>query len=95
MLITPLHTKVEKVIELRKGIVVMESPEGFPFGESNLYMLSPAGETLWKAEKPKPDSLFTKVKLNEDASLSTFTSDGQFCELDIENGAITSASNFQ
>ncbi len=95
MEINPLHTKIEKLIELRKGIVVMESPEGFPIGESNIYMLGPNGDTLWKAEKPKPNTLFTKVKLNEDASLSTFTSDAQFCELNSENGKIISSSNFR
>ncbi|MCK6567730.1 MAG: hypothetical protein L6Q45_08565 [Anaerolineales bacterium] len=95
MEIKPIHTKIEKLIELRKGTVVMESPEGFPAAESNIYMLSPTGETLWKADKPKPNSLYTKVKLNEDASLSTFTSDGQFCELDVETGKITGTSNFQ
>lgn len=95
MEIKPIHTQIEKLIELRKGTVVMENPEGFPAGESNIYMLSPTGETLWKAEKPKPNTLFTKVKLNEDSSISTFTSDGQFCELDVETGKITGTSNFQ
>jgi hypothetical protein len=94
MEITPLHTRIEKLIELRRGTVVMESPEGFPVDGSNIYMLSPSGETLWKAEKPKPNTLFTKVKLNEDSSLSTFTSNGQFCDLDIETGRITGTSNF-
>lgn len=94
MEITPLHTQIEKLIELRKGTVVMENPEGFPADGSNIYMLSPSGETLWKAEKPKANTLFTKVKLNEDSSLSTFTSDGQFCDLDIETGKITGTSNF-
>lgn len=95
MEISPLHTKIEKRIELRKGTVIMESPEGFPAGETNVYMLAPNGSTLWKAEKPRLNSLFTKVKLNEDSSISTFTSDGQFCELDVETGKITSTSDFQ
>lgn len=95
MEITPLYTKIEKLIELRKGTVVMETPEGFPAGETNVYMIAPNGATLWKAEKPKHNSLFTKVKLNEDSSISTFTSDGQFCELDVETGKITSTSDFQ
>lgn len=95
MEITPLHTKIEKLIELRKATVVMESPEGFPAGESNVYMVDPNGEILWKAEKPAPNTLFTKVKLNEDSSISTFTSDGQFCELDVETGRITGTSNFR
>lgn len=95
MEINPLYTKIEKLIELRKGIVVMENPEGFPVAESNIYMLDTNGQTLWKAEKPKSGALFTRVRLNEDASLSTFTSDAQFCELDSENGRIISSSNFR
>lgn len=95
MQITPLHTIVEKLIALKKGTVVMENPNGFPVGESNLYMLAPNGDLLWKAEKPAPDTLFTKVKLNEDSSVSTFTSNGQFCEIDIETGKIVSSSDFR
>ena len=95
MEINPLYTKIEKLIELRKGIVVMENPEGFPVAESNIYMLDTNGQTLWKAENPKSGALFTRVRLNEDASLSTFTSDAQFCELDSENGRIISSSNFR
>lgn len=95
MQITPLHTSIEKLIALKKGTVVMESPNGYPVSESNVYMLAPNGDLLWKAEKPAPDTLFTKVKLNEDSSVSTFTSNGQFCDIDIETGKIVSSSNFQ
>lgn len=95
MQITPLHTSIEKLIALKKGTVVMESPNGFPAGESNLYMLAPNGVLLWKAEKPAPETLFTKVKLNEDSSVSTFTSNGQFCDIDVETGKIVSSSNFR
>lgn len=95
MQIAPLHTTIDKLIALKKGTIVMEGPNGFPVGESNLYMLAPNGDLLWKAEKPAPDTLFTKVKLNEDASISTFTSNGQFCEIDIETGKIVSSSDFR
>jgi outer membrane protein assembly factor BamB len=94
MQIAPLYTIVEKVIELKKGIVVMESSTGFPLNETNLYMLSPNGDVLWKAEKPNSNTLFTKMKLNEDFSISTFTNNGQFCEIDMETGKIISSSNF-
>lgn len=95
MQITPLHTTVEKLIELKKGVVVLESPNGFPMNETNLYMVSPNGEILWKAEKPTLNVLFTKLKLNEDSSISTFTNNGQFCDIDIETGKIISSSNFR
>ena len=95
MQITPLYTAVEKLIETRKGIVVLEGTAGFPLGETNLYMLDMEGKVLWKAEKPTVNILFTKLKLNEDMSLSTFTNNGQFCELDIETGKIISSSSFK
>lgn len=95
MEIHPLHTSVEKLIELKKGVVVMENPVGFPINESNLYMLAPNGDILWKAEKPAQNILFTKMKLNEDFSISTFTNSGQFCDIDIETGKVLSSSNFQ
>ncbi|MBK6791434.1 MAG: hypothetical protein IPG80_02590 [Anaerolineales bacterium] len=94
MQITPFHTSIEKLIELKKGIVIMESPNGFPLNETNLYMIAPNGDVLWKAEKPSENILFTKVKLNEDSSISTFTNSGQFCEIDMETGKIISSSNF-
>lgn len=95
MEIHPLHTSVDKLIELKKGVVVMENPVGFPINESNLYMLAPNGDILWKAEKPAQNILFTKMKLNEDFSISTFTNSGQFCDIDIETGKVLSSSNFQ
>lgn len=94
MLITPLYTKIEKLIELKKGTVVLESSDGFPIQETNLYMIAPNGSLLWKAEKPTPNILFTKVKLNDDATISTFTNSGQFADLDMETGKILSSSNF-
>lgn len=95
MEITPIHTKVEKLIEIKRGVVVMESTDGFPPGETNIYMVGANGELLWKAEKPEPRVLFTKIKLNEDSTLSTFTSDGRFCELELETGKIISSSSFR
>ena len=94
MQITPLHTSIEKLLELKKGIVVLETPNGFPLNETNLYMVSQNGDILWKAEKPTPNVLFTKLRLNEDSTISTFTNNGQFCELDMETGKIISSSNF-
>ena len=94
MQITPLHTSIEKLIELKRGVVVLENPNGFPLNESNLYLVAPNGDILWKAEKPAGNAIFTKVRLNEDSSISTFTNSGQFCEIDIEIGKIISSSNF-
>jgi hypothetical protein len=94
MQITPLHTSIEKLLELKKGIVVLETPNGFPLNETNLHMVSQNGDILWKAEKPTPNVLFTKLRLNDDSTISTFTNSGQFCEIDMETGKIISSSNF-
>lgn len=95
MAVTPLFTQIEKVIELKSGTVVLESHSGFPFGESNLYLVAANGEVKWKAEKTDARALFTKVKLNEDFTLSTFTTSGQFCDIDLETGKIISSSEFK
>jgi len=95
MAVTPLFTQIEKTIALKSGTVVLENHSGFPFGESNLYLVNSNGEIIWKAEKTDARTLFTKVKLNEDGTLSTFTTSGQFCDIDIENGKIISSSAFK
>lgn len=95
MEIFPTHTKIEKIIEIKSGTIVMENPIGFPFDEVNLYMISPNGETLWKAEKPDPRILFAKVKLNDDFTISTFTTNGLFCDINLETGKIISSSSFR
>ncbi|MCQ3937975.1 MAG: hypothetical protein DPW18_13125 [Chloroflexi bacterium] len=95
MEIVPIYTKIEKIIEIKTGTVVMESPNGFPIEESNLYMISPAGETLWKAEKPDSKILFAKVKLNDNYTISTFTTNGLFCDINLETGKIISSSSFR
>ncbi|MCB0102669.1 MAG: hypothetical protein H6635_05135 [Anaerolineales bacterium] len=95
MQITPLYTSVEKQIDLKVGTIILENPNGCPINETNLYMINSEGDIVWKAEKPALNTLFTKLKLNEeDMSLSTFTNGGQFCELEIETGKIISSSNF-
>ena len=95
MEIQPLHTTVEKTIQIKNGNVVLESHSGFPVGDSNLYLLGPNGSIVWKAEKPDPKTLYTKVKLNDDMTLSTFTNSGQLCELSIDTGKIISSTSFK
>jgi hypothetical protein len=95
MAVTPLFTQIEKTIELKAGTLVLENHNGFPYGESNLYLVASNGEITWKAEKPDKRALFTKVKLNEDTTISTFTTSGQFCDIDLETGKIISSENFK
>lgn len=96
MEIQPLHTKVEKSIQTLFGTVVLESAAGFPKNESNLYCVSADGKVIWKAEKPDPYTLYSRVKLNEDgATLSTYTLSGHACELDMKTGKILSKTSIQ
>ena len=94
--IIPLHTKVEKSIQLTLGVIVIEDPKGFPRNESNLYYLKLDGKILWHAEKPTPDTLYTRVRLNDDGqTLSTYTLSGHACELDLQTGKILSQTRLQ
>ncbi|MBV6396813.1 MAG: hypothetical protein HFACDABA_02415 [Anaerolineales bacterium] len=96
MEIIPLHTKVDKFIQLPTGVVVLEDPKGFPRGESNLYYLQFDGKILWKAEKPEPQTLYTRVRLNEDGqTLGTYTQSGHACDLDLQTGKILEQTHIQ
>jgi hypothetical protein len=94
--IQPLHTKVEKVISLSTGSIILENPSGYPLRESNLYCLSQGGELIWYAEKPAPDTLFNRVRLNDDGeTLSAYTTGRHACELDLKTGKLISQLGFQ
>ena len=94
--IQPQHTKVDKTIQTMYGLIVLEDPSGFPRGESNLYCISPNGKILWKAEKPDANTLYSRMRLNEDgASLSTYTIGGHACELELGTGKILSKTSIQ
>ncbi|SRR6266540_5406869 len=96
MEINPLHTKVEKTIQTMHGTLVLESPNEFPRGESNLYCVSTDEKVVWKAEKPEQYTLYSRMKLNEDgATLSTYTLSGHACELDLGTGKILSKTSIQ
>ncbi|NJC97937.1 MAG: hypothetical protein C3F07_20945 [Anaerolineales bacterium] len=94
--IQPLHTKIEKTIQTLTGYVVLENTTGFPRGESNLYCISADGRVIWKAEKPDPYTLYSRVRLNEDGNtLSTYTLSGHACDLDLGTGKILSKTSIQ
>lgn len=96
MEINPLHTKVEKTIQITYGTIVLESTGGFPRVECNLYCVSRDGRIVWTAEKPEPSTLFSRVKLNEDgATISTYTLSNHACELDLATGKIVSQTSLQ
>jgi len=91
MEIEPLHTKIEKTIQTMFGHIVLENPSGFPLGESNLYCISSDGKTIWKAEKPDSNTLFSRVRFNEDGdTLSAYTIGGHACELELRSGKLIS-----
>lgn len=94
--IQPLHTKIEKTIQATNGTIVLEEPMNFPRGESNLYCVSGDGNIVWKAEKPDPDTLYSKVRFNDDGmTLSTYTLSGHACDVDLKTGQILSKTSIQ
>jgi hypothetical protein len=96
MEIQPLHTKIDKTIQLTAGMLVLESSSGFPRGESNLYLVAPSGKILWKAEPPEAHTYFSRVKLNEDGeTFSAYTVHGHACELDLRTGKLISFTSIQ
>ena len=96
MEINPLHTRVEKIIQTLYGTIVLESPDGFPRADCNLYCISNDGRLAWKAEKPEPATLYSRVKLNENgATISTYTLSSHACELDLGTGKILSKTSMQ
>ena len=88
MEVKPLHTKIEKMIQTVAGEIVLESHAGYPANDSNLYLLAANGDVIWRAEKPDPKTLYSRVKLNDDYTLSTYTIHGHACDLDLHTGKI-------
>lgn len=89
----PLHTKIEKVIQTFLGEIMLEEPKGFPWKESNLYMVGKDGKIIWFAAKPEPNTLFSRVKLNEDGvTFSAYTTGGHACDLELRTGKLLSQS---
>jgi hypothetical protein len=87
----PLHTTIEKTIQTFLGDIFLESPTGFPWDESNLYMASKDGRIIWKAEKPDPKTLFSRVTLNKDGeTFSAYTLGGHACDLELRTGKLIS-----
>ena len=96
MAVAALYTKIEKIIQLANGSIVLESPNGFPLNESNLYLVEQNGNILWKAEKPDIGVYFSRVKLNEDGmTFSSYTTRGHACELNLKTGKLISFTSIQ
>ena len=94
--IEPLYTKVEKSLRTQLGDIVLESAGGFPIHESNLYLVSPKGKILWKAEKPELHTMFSRVALNADGeTLSAYTTGGHGCDLDLKTGKLIKQTRIQ
>ncbi len=92
----PLHTKIDKSIQTKIGSIILENPDRFPYTESNLYCVAPNDKILWKAEKPDPSTLYSRVRLNEDgATLSAYTTGGHACDLELNTGKIISQATIK
>jgi hypothetical protein len=94
--LTPRHTKIEKVIAVKGGNIILEDHIRFPLNESNLYFISELGEAIWDAERPAPDAHFIRVKLDDDGQqLSAYTTGRHACELDLKTGKLLSQIEFK
>lgn len=94
--IQPLHTKIDKTIQTMFGHVVLENSDGFPRNDSNLYCVASDEKIVWKAEKPDPNTLYSRVRLNEDGdTLSAYTIGGHACELELRSGKIISQATIK
>lgn len=94
--VEPRHTKIEKIISVRNGKVILEDHNRYPLHESNLYFLSESGELVWYAERPAPDAHYIRVKLNEDGEkISAYTTGRHACEIDLKSGKLLSQIEFK
>jgi hypothetical protein len=94
--IVPLHTAIDKTIQINAGVIVLENSHGFPRNDTNLYLIGQDGKIIWKAEKPDPNTFFTRVKLNEDGdTFSAYTLNSHACELDLKTGKLISFTSFR
>jgi len=92
----PLHTKIDKTIQTMFGHIVLESPDGFPRDDSNLYCIASNKKIVWKAEKPDPSTLFSRVRMSEDGdNLSAYTTGGHACELELRTGKLISHTSIK
>lgn len=92
----PLHTKIEKIIELRGSYVILEAYSGYPVEQSNLYCLSENGDSVWFAERPAPDAHYIRVRLEDDGKrLSAYTTSRHACDIDVDSGKLISQIEFK
>jgi hypothetical protein len=92
----PRHTKIEKVISVRTGKVILEDHVRYPLNESNLYFVAENGELIWYAERPAPDAHYIRVKLDEDGDkISAYTTGRHACEIDLKSGKLLSQIEFK
>jgi hypothetical protein len=94
--IEALYTNIEKMIQINAGIIVLENPSGFPYKDTNLYLIDQHGKIIWKAEKPVPGTSFSRVKLNDDGeTFSAYTLGGHACELELRTGKLINFTTFR
>jgi hypothetical protein len=94
--LAPRHTKIEKVISIKTGKVILEDHIRYPLNESNLYLLAENGELIWYAERPSPDAHYIRVKLDEGGEkISAYTTGRHACEIDLKSGKLLSQIEFK
>ena len=94
--IQPLHTKIDRTLQSSYGTIVLEDHSGFPREESNLYCVGDDGQIVWRAEKPDPYTLYSRLGFNDDGlTLATYTINSHACDLDPGTGKILSDSSIK
>ncbi len=88
--IQPVHTSIDKAIQTMQGMLVLEAANGFPRFDSNLYIVGASGKIIWKAQKPDANTLYSRVRLNDDETISAYTTSGHACELELKTGKLIS-----
>jgi hypothetical protein len=90
------HTKIQKVISIKTGKVILEDHTKYPLNESNLYFLSETGQLIWYAERPSPDAHYIRVKLDTEGNkISAYTTGRHACEIDLKSGKLISKIEFK
>lgn len=85
----PRHTKIEKELATSLGVVILEHPVGYARDESNLYCLAPDGKVLWFAELPEANTLYTRVRFDDQGEkLLTYSTRNHACEIDLRTGKL-------
>lgn len=92
MKLTPRHTKIVEQIATPLGVLIREDYFGFPGTESNIYMVDPAGQVRWFAERAMGSDAFANpIHELSDTAFKCASWNGFTCEIDLKTGKLINA----